>query len=98
MDIINPVQVSAKDMDSRTLKREFGKDITFWGGIDTQRVMPIGSPDRVEKEVIRRIKDLAPGGGYVLAAAHNIQADVNPENVCRMFESTQKFGGYPIRL
>jgi len=98
VDIINPVQVSAKDMDSRTLKREFGKDITFWGGIDTQRVMPIGSPDRVEKEVIRRIKDLAPGGGYVLAAAHNIQADVNPENVCRMFESTQKFGGYPIRL
>ncbi len=98
VDIINPVQVSAKDMDSSLLKREFGADITFWGGIDTQRVMPMGSPDEVEEEVIRRIRDLAPGGGYVLAAAHNIQADVKAENVCRMFESAKKFGSYPIRL
>ena len=98
VDIINPVQVSAKDMDSRKLKREFGADITFWGGIDTHRVMPMGLPDEVEEEVIRRIKDFAPGGGYVLAAAHNIQADVNPENVCRMYASAKKFGSYPVKL
>ena len=66
VDIINPVQVSAKDMDSHKLKREFGADITFWGGIDTHRVMPMGSPDEVEEEVIRRIKDLAPGADMFL--------------------------------
>jgi uroporphyrinogen decarboxylase len=96
VDIINPVQVSAKDMQSKMLKQEFGADITFWGGIDTHKVMPTGSPDDVEAEVKRIINDFAPGGGYVLAAAHNIQADVKPENVCRMYESAKKFGSYPI--
>lgn len=98
VDTINPVQVSAKDMDTARLKREFGADLTFWGGIDTHRVMPMGSPEDVEEEVKRRIKDLAPGGGYVLTAVHNIQADVKPENVCRMYESAKKFGTYPLRL
>ena len=84
-------------MNSRELKREFGHDITFWGGIDTHKVMPMGSPDEVEEEVIRRIKDFAPGGGYVLAAAHNIQADVDPENVCRMYASAKRFGSYPLQ-
>jgi uroporphyrinogen decarboxylase len=98
VDIINPVQVSAKDMESKVLKQEYGADITFRGGIDTHKVMPLGSPDNVEAEVKRIIKDFAPGGGYVLAAAHNIQADVKPENVCRMYESAKKFGGYPIKL
>jgi uroporphyrinogen decarboxylase len=98
VDIINPVQVSAKNMESKKLKREFGADNTLWGGIDTQRVLPMGTPDEVEAEVKKRIKDFAPGGGYVFAASHNIQADVKPENVCRMYESAEKFGSYPIRL
>jgi uroporphyrinogen decarboxylase len=97
-DIINPVQVSAKDMDTRRLKEEFGNKLTFWGGIDTHRVLPFGSPEDVEQEVKRRISDLAPGGGFVLTAVHNIQAGVPPENISRMYEAAQKFGNYPIRI
>jgi len=98
VDIVNPVQVSAKDMDTQRLKREFGEKITFWGGIDTHHVLPFGSPQDVEKEVRKRILDLAPGGGYVLTAVHNIQPGVPPENVCRMYEAAQKYGSYPIKI
>ena len=66
VDALNPVQVSAKGMDTKALKREFGKDICFWGAIDTQRALPFGTPEDVTAEVKRRIEDLAPGGGYVL--------------------------------
>lgn len=98
VDILNPIQVSAKDMNSARLKEEFGDKISFWGAIDTQRVLPYGSPDEVEAEVKQRIKDLAPGGGYVLCAVHDIQPDVKPENVVSMYESARKYGTYPIRL
>jgi uroporphyrinogen decarboxylase len=82
VDALNPVQVSAVDMDSKQLNKRFGGKICFWGGIDTQRVLPFGSPDDVRAEVRRRIADLAPG--YVLSAVHNIQDDVSPENICAM--------------
>ena len=93
-DILNPVQVSARGMDTKELKAEFGKDITFWGGIDTQRVLPFGKPQDVADEVKRRIDDLAPGGGFVLAAVHNIQALVPPENVVTMFDTALEYGKY----
>ena len=93
-DILNPVQVSAKGMDSKELKAEFGKDITFWGGIDTQRVLPFGKPQDVVDEVKRRIDDLAPGGGFVFAAVHNIQALVPPENIVTMFDTALEYGKY----
>jgi len=94
VDAIHPVQVSAKDMDSARLKREFGRDITFWGGIDTQHVLPRGTTAEVKKEVQRRIGDLGPGGGYVLGAVHNIQAEVPVENILAMFEAAREFGRY----
>jgi uroporphyrinogen decarboxylase len=93
-DAIHPVQVSAKDMDSAPLKRQFGRDITFWGGIDTQRVLPRGTPAEVREEVRKRIADLSPGGGYVLGAVHNIQAEVPAENILAMFEAAREFGRY----
>lgn len=94
-DILNPVQVSAKGMDTRRLKQEFGKDIVFWGGgVDTQHVLPFGSPDQVRDEVRRRIDDLAPGGGFVFAAVHNIQAFVPPSNIVAAFDTALKYGGY----
>jgi uroporphyrinogen decarboxylase len=93
-DILNPVQVSARGMDTKELKAEFGKDITFWGGIDTQRVLPFGKPQDVADEVKRRIDDLAPGGGFVLAAVHNIQALVPPENIVTMFDTALEYGKY----
>ena len=95
VDILNPVQVNAAEMgDTARLKREFGRDITFWGGIDTQHVMPHGTPQEVKEEVKRRINDLAPGGGYVFDTVHNIQADVPGENVIALAEALDEFGWY----
>jgi len=98
VDILNPIQVSAKDMDTKRLKEEFGDRLTFWGGVDTQRVLPFGSPEDVDREVKRRIGDVAPGGGYVLTAVHNIQAGVPPENICMMYDAARKYGRYPIDI
>lgn len=93
VDILNPVQVSAKGMgDTGFLKREFGKELVFWGAVDTQSTLPLGTPQDVRDEVQHRIQDLAPGGGYVLASVHNIQADVPPENILAMLEAWQQFG------
>ncbi len=80
-------------MDSAELKREFGDDLTFWGGgVDTQRVLPTSTPEQVRDEVRKRIDDLAPGGGFVFAAVHNIQSDVPPENILAMREAVSEFG------
>jgi len=94
-DILNPVQVSARGMDTKRLKQEFGQDIVFWGGgVDTQRVLPFGTPANVADEVKRRINDLAPGGGFIFAAVHNIQALVPPENIVTMFDTALEYGTY----
>jgi uroporphyrinogen decarboxylase len=94
-DILNPVQVSAKGMDTRRLKETFGKDIVFWGGgVDTQRVLPFGKPAEVVDEVKRRIDDLAPGGGFVFAAVHNVQAFVPPQNIVAAFDTALEYGMY----
>jgi uroporphyrinogen decarboxylase len=95
VDILNPVQVTAADMDSRRLKREFGDDLVFWGGgIDTQGTLSFGTPDEVRDEVKRRIDDLAPGGGFVFSAIHDIQPEVPPENFMAMWETLQEQGSY----
>ena len=95
VDILNPVQVSAAGMDTRELKRRYGRDVTFYGGgVDTQRVLPRGTPQQVCDEVRRRIDDLAPGGGFIFNTVHNIQADVPPENVVAMWETLMEYGVY----
>ena len=95
VDIINPVQVSAAGMDTQRLKAAYGRDIVFWGGgVDTQHVLPFGTPQQVADEVKRRIDDLAPGGGFVFAAVHNIQALVPPENVVAAFDTAAEYGRY----
>jgi uroporphyrinogen decarboxylase len=95
VDILNPVQVNAAGIDTKVLKREFGKDMTFWGGgVDTQRILPFGTPAEVREEVKRRIDDLAPGGGFVFSAVHNVQSDVPPENFMAMWETLQEYGKY----
>jgi len=96
VDVLNPVQVSAREMDSQRLKRQFGDRLCFCGGIDTQHVLPRGTPEEVREEVRCRIGELAPGGGYLLAAVHAIQPDVPPENVCAMFEAALSYGQYPV--
>jgi len=92
IDVLNPVQVSAANMDTERLKREFGRELTFWGGIDTHRVLPAGTPAEVRQEVKRRIDDLHHDGGYVLCAVHNIQPDIPPENIVAMYEAALEYG------
>ncbi len=95
VDILNPVQVSARNMGSKRLKQEFGKDIVFWGGgCDTQKVLPFGTPAEVREEVKRRIGDFAPGGGFVFNQVHNIQVGVPPENIMAMYDAVREFGAY----
>jgi uroporphyrinogen decarboxylase len=95
VDILNPIQVSATGMDSAELKHEFGDQVVFWGGgVDTQRVLGDGTPDEVRAETKRRIRDLAPGGGFVFATVHNIQGNVPPENIIAMWETLQEEGVY----
>ncbi len=95
VEAYNPVQVSAKGMeDTKKLKSLYGRDLTFWGGIDTQRVLPFGTPEEVRAEVRRRTEDLAPGGAFVLAAVHNLRPEVKPENICALFAAALEYGKY----
>lgn len=96
VEILNPVQVSAKGMDTQRLKAEFGDRLVFWGAIDTQHVLPHGSVEDVRAEVRRRIQDLGPGGGYIVAPVHNVQADVPAENVVAMYKTARQLGCYPL--
>jgi uroporphyrinogen decarboxylase len=93
VDALNPVQVSSVGMDTARLKSEFGDRICFWGGIDTGRVLPTGTVVDVQAEVQTRIRNLASRGGYVLAAVHNIQEDVPPENILAMVDAAIGFEG-----
>ena len=89
VDILNPVQVSAEGMgNTAALKEQWGDELIFWGGIDTQAVLPRGSTGDVCQEVMRRLNDLAPGGGYVVAPVHDVQPEVPPANLCAMFDAT----------
>jgi uroporphyrinogen decarboxylase len=92
---LHPVQVSAAGIDTKKLKKEFGQDLTFWGGgVDTQHILSRGTTEEVRDEVRRRIDDLAPGGGFIFAAVHNIQADVPPENIMAMWEAFNEYSKY----
>ncbi|MBN1486640.1 MAG: uroporphyrinogen decarboxylase [Anaerolineae bacterium] len=98
IDVLDPVQVSAAEMDTAGLKAHIGDRLTFHGAIDTQQVLPFGTPEDVRQEVRLRIKDLAPGGGFLLAPIHNVQGDVPPENLIAMRDAVEEFGYYPIDL
>lgn len=95
VDILNPVHITATGMEPVALKRDFGRDICFWGGgVDTQGVLPNGTPEQVREDVRRNVAALAPGGGYVFNTVHNIQPDVPPENIMAMLETLREVGGY----
>jgi uroporphyrinogen-III decarboxylase len=97
IDILNPVQCSAAEMEPERLKREFGDQIVFWGGgVDTQKTLPFGTPDEVRQEIAERMRIFAPGGGYVFNTVHNIQAGTPLENILAVFDAARDFGRYPI--
>ncbi len=91
VDILNPVHIRARGMEPTALKRDFGRDIVFWGGgVDTQGVLPSATPNEVRDDVRRNIDALAPGGGFVFNTVHNIQADVPPKNIIAMLETLRE--------
>lgn len=95
IDILNPVQISAKGMDPAVLKARFGDRLTFWGGgIDAQHVLPTASPQRIREDVRRNLEIWKPGGGYVFTNVHNIQKGVPAENTIALFDAAYEFGFY----
>jgi uroporphyrinogen decarboxylase len=97
VDALNPVQTNAAKMEPERLKSGYGEKLTFWGGIDAIQVLPYGTPDDVEREVIDKVRIFAPGGGFILNPIHNIQPNVPLENIFALFEAAQAHGSYPIR-
>jgi len=97
VDILNPIQTSAGSMsDLPALKKRYGSNIVFCGGIDTRHILPFGSVEEVREEVRRVIQILGPGGGYMVAAVHTVMDDVPPENVLAMADAVEEFGYYSI--
>ena len=95
IDAMNPVQISARNMDPRELKREFGDEITFWGGgCDTQHVLPHATPEKVKQHVKELVTVFKEGGGFIFCQVHNIEADVPPENIIAMYEAVNEAGAY----
>ncbi len=93
-DILNPVQCSATGMDPRQLKAEYGARLTFWGGgVDTQHILPYGSPEQVRQQVLERCEIFSPGGGFMFNAIHNVQALTPVENIVAMVEAVHEFNG-----
>ena len=97
VDILNPIQTCAGKMaDIGELKQRYGKNLSFCGAIDTQAILPHGTPSRVSDEVRRVINTLGPGGGYLLASVHTITNDVPAENIVAMAQAVKRYGKYPL--
>jgi hypothetical protein len=91
-DILNPVQSSAAGMDPEHLKKTWGRRIVYWGGgVDTQQVLPFGTPAQVREQVLRRCEVFAAGGGFVFNSIHNIQAGTPVENIVAMIDAVHEF-------
>ncbi len=98
VDILNPIQTSAGKMSNlEELKKKFDKRIIFCGAIDTQNVLPSGTPDQVKQEVKRVINILGTGGGYMVATVHTVMNEVPPENVLAMVDAVEEYGHYPLK-
>jgi uroporphyrinogen-III decarboxylase len=96
-DCLNPVQTSAADMDPEALKARYGSRITFWGGgVDTQKVLPFGTPEEVREMVRQRIAIFGAGGGFVFSTIHNVQAGIPTENLLALYEAIDKYRPYHV--
>jgi uroporphyrinogen decarboxylase len=96
VDVLNPVQISARDMEPHRLKQQYGPALSFHGAIDTQRFLPRATPAEVKEEVRRMMGILGDGGGYLFSSCHSIQPDVSPENILALFSAAFEYGQYPL--
>jgi uroporphyrinogen decarboxylase len=96
VDILDPIQPLAQGMEASSLKREFGKNLTFCGGIDIQNLLPFSSPQEVRTETRKKIMELGQSGGYILKPSHFVPDNVPPENIFAMIDSAKEFSVYPI--
>jgi uroporphyrinogen decarboxylase len=88
IDVLNPLQTSARGMDPAVIKRRYGRNLSFWGGgVETQTTLPFGTLEEIQREVRERVELLGQGGGYVFAPIHNIQPDIPPEKVLAIFDT-----------
>lgn len=95
VDILNPVHISATGMEPTLLKKDFGRYVTFWGGgVETQKVLPTGTPQQIRDDVRNNLEVMMPDGGFVFNTIHNIQADVPPRNIIAMWDAMREFGVY----
>ena len=91
-EVLNPVQTNTRDMDPVILKKEYGREITFWGGgVENVTVLNNGTTEEVRKQVLKRLEIFSIGGGYVFNTVHNILPDVPPENIIAMFKAIEEF-------
>jgi uroporphyrinogen decarboxylase len=98
IDLLNPIQPQAKDMDLGKFKKSYGDRLGFFGGVDVQGALPQGDPDDVKAEVRMRIAQAGHGGGFIIAPAHNIQPDTPAENILAYFEAIKEYGSYPLSV
>ena len=97
-DVLNPVQTSATGMEAEGLAERFGDQVTFWGGgVDTQQVLPFGTPEEIKAQVRERMKIFGRGGGFVFNPIHNVQAEVPVENLLALYEAVAEFRAYPLK-
>jgi len=98
VDVLNPIQTSAGKMaDLEGLKERYGKDLVFCGAVDTQDLLPHGTPEQVRQEMKRVIHALGKDGGYMVASVHTIMHEVPPENILAMVDAVEEFGYYPLK-
>jgi uroporphyrinogen decarboxylase len=98
LNILDPIQPRARGMEPMGLKKDFGEQLIFHGGIDLQHTLPFGTPEEVQAEVRRYIQTLGPGGGYIVSPAHNVQSDVPPANLVAIRDTVEAYGNYPIKV
>ena len=97
IDVLNPLQTSAKGMSPQKLKARFGRDLSFWGGgVETQSTLPFGTLEEIRREVRERVKLLGQGGGFVFGTIHNLQPDIPPEKILAVFDAALESGQYPL--
>ena len=98
MDVFDPLQPVEVISEPWRLKQDFGQKLAFLGGINVQSTLPRGTPEDVRQEVRQRIKEMAPGGGYILSPAHRMLPDIPFRNIRAMYDAGEEFGYYPITL